>query len=207
MTDEEVRRHSFVKITNPNLLDSVGGPIPGGLYDPAMGPLDDASSCKSCGLRSFYCNGHCGHIDLVSPAYNPLLFNMLNILLNKTCLYCFHFKSRRKLVETCVAQLELISRGDIVGARKLGLKLSEKHREKMGWVLDDIVDEEDSRGSYTSHSTSNKQECWDSSQLTEAMSVMNEFLRRKEKKCSNCNCMSPKIKIPTFGWFHLVCLF
>lgn len=44
MTDEEVRRHSVVKITNPVLLDSVDRPTPGGLYDPAMGPLDDQSS-------------------------------------------------------------------------------------------------------------------------------------------------------------------
>ena len=43
MTDEEVRQHSFMKITNPNLLDSVERPIPGGLYDPALGPLDERS--------------------------------------------------------------------------------------------------------------------------------------------------------------------
>lgn len=43
MTDEEVRSHSVVKITNPNLLDILEKPIPGGLYDPAMGPLDDGS--------------------------------------------------------------------------------------------------------------------------------------------------------------------
>lgn len=41
MTDEEVCKHSVVKVTNPNLLDSVGRPLPGGLYDPAMGPLEE----------------------------------------------------------------------------------------------------------------------------------------------------------------------
>lgn len=44
MLDEEVRRQSVVKITNPDLLDILDKPIPGGLYDPAMGPLDDGSS-------------------------------------------------------------------------------------------------------------------------------------------------------------------
>lgn len=39
-TDDEVRKHSLVKITNPNLLDILNKPLPGGLYDPAMGPLD-----------------------------------------------------------------------------------------------------------------------------------------------------------------------
>lgn len=41
MTDEEVRRHSVVKVTSPNLLDGLGLPVSNGLYDPAMGPLDD----------------------------------------------------------------------------------------------------------------------------------------------------------------------
>jgi len=41
MSDEEVRRQSVVKITNPILLDSIERPVLGGLYDPAMGPLDD----------------------------------------------------------------------------------------------------------------------------------------------------------------------
>ena len=44
LTDEEVRKHSFVKITNPILLDSVDRPVAGGLYDPAMGPLDERTS-------------------------------------------------------------------------------------------------------------------------------------------------------------------
>lgn len=41
MTAKEVRRHSVMKVTNPNLLDLVGCPTPGGLYDPALGPSDE----------------------------------------------------------------------------------------------------------------------------------------------------------------------
>lgn len=44
MTDDEVRKLSVRKITNQNLLNTVGRPEPGGLYDPALGPLDDDSS-------------------------------------------------------------------------------------------------------------------------------------------------------------------
>ncbi|KAG8371904.1 hypothetical protein BUALT_Bualt12G0011400 [Buddleja alternifolia] len=210
MTDEEVRKQSVVKITNPNLVDILEKPIPGGLYDPAMGPLDESSPCKSCGLRSYHCAGHCGHIDLVSPAYNPLLFSMLNNLLNKTCFYCFQFRSSTREVEHYVSQLELISKGDIVGAKKLSFR----DKKKMDLVLlDDMVDGEDSPRSFTSHSsvlTDNenqyehkKQACWDSIQLTEAMSILNEFLKKKEKKCRNCECNNPKITKPTFAWFHL----
>lgn len=41
LTADEVRKHSFVKITNPLLLDGVQRPVPGGLYDPALGSLED----------------------------------------------------------------------------------------------------------------------------------------------------------------------
>lgn len=43
LTDEEVRKHSFLKITEPQLLDQLDRPLPGGLYDPALGPLDETS--------------------------------------------------------------------------------------------------------------------------------------------------------------------
>ncbi|KAL6522438.1 hypothetical protein OROMI_031710 [Orobanche minor] len=201
-TDEEVRRHSVVKVTDPNLLDMLERPIPGGLYDPAMGPLDEISPCKSCGQSAYHCAGHCGHIDLVYPTYNPLLFHKLSNLLNKICLNCFKFRSSRKEVEKCVSQLELIQKGDIVEAKKLSLHQS---------VHD--VESEDSHGSHTSRSTvcsdvethheDNKQACWGSAQLTEAMSVLEEFFKRKGQKCKTCEFFNPKINKPTVGWLHV----
>ncbi|KAI3471655.1 hypothetical protein Pfo_028305 [Paulownia fortunei] len=35
------------------------------------------------------------------------------------------------------------------------------------------------------------------------MSVLNEFLKRKGRKCKNCEFNNPKINKPTFGWFHV----
>lgn len=55
-------------------------------------------SCKSCGQSAFHCPGHCGHIELVLPAYNPLLFNILHSLLERTCINCCHFRMRREEV-------------------------------------------------------------------------------------------------------------
>ncbi|KAL8556183.1 hypothetical protein ACS0TY_003828 [Phlomoides rotata] len=214
MTDEEVRRGSVVKITNSDLIDILDKPIPGGLYDPAMGSLDDRSSCKTCGQRSYHCPGHCGHIDLVLPSYNPLLFNKLYNLLSKTCFYCFHFRSSRVEVESSVAQFKLIEKGDITGAKTLSLRQKLRDQKKTEFGLpDDIIDQEDSQGSHTSHpaflsddenhSEHNKQPSWDSCQLSEAMSVLNVFLKKKEKKCMNCKRVNPVITKPTFGWFHV----
>lgn len=41
MTEEDVRKHSVLAVQNPVLLDNVDRPVPGGLYDPLMGPMDD----------------------------------------------------------------------------------------------------------------------------------------------------------------------
>lgn len=43
MTNAEVRKHSAVKVTAPILLDGMGRPVSGGLYDPAMGSLDETT--------------------------------------------------------------------------------------------------------------------------------------------------------------------
>lgn len=41
MTDKEVRKHSVLRVTNANLLDFLERPMPGGLYDPLLGPLEE----------------------------------------------------------------------------------------------------------------------------------------------------------------------
>lgn len=41
LTYEEDHEHSFVKITSARLLDTLDKPVPGGLNDPATGPLGD----------------------------------------------------------------------------------------------------------------------------------------------------------------------
>ncbi|CAN4118585.1 unnamed protein product [Withania somnifera] len=182
MTDEEVRRHSVVKVTSPNLLDTIGKPVPNGLYDLAMGPLDDRSPCKSCG--HCVCSGQCSHIELVSPVYNPLLFNMLHNLLQRTCFDCFHFRASRAEVEKCVSELELIAKGDVVGAKTMD-----------ALSPDNSTDREESEGSHMSctmddlnmqdHCEYNKRPFWDNFQFNEAMT------------------QNPKINKPSFGRFHI----
>lgn len=43
-TAEEIRKISVKKITKPELLDSKNAPVPDGLYDPALGPINDTDS-------------------------------------------------------------------------------------------------------------------------------------------------------------------
>ncbi|CAI9264186.1 unnamed protein product [Lactuca saligna] len=89
--------------------------MPGGLYDPLLAPMDEQAPCKSCGQQSFQCPGHCGHIDLVSPVYNPLLFDMLFTLIRKTCFLCRHFRAGKEEVNVCTSKLMKIAKGDVSG--------------------------------------------------------------------------------------------
>jgi DNA-directed RNA polymerase I subunit RPA1 len=71
-TPDEVRRVSVCAVTNLEALDRSKMPIKGGLYDPAMGPLDPLSCCATCGLTYNECPGHMGHIELPLPVYASL---------------------------------------------------------------------------------------------------------------------------------------
>ncbi|QCE05239.1 DNA-directed RNA polymerase I subunit RPA1 [Vigna unguiculata] len=188
LTSDDLRRSSLVKITNPILLNPLLHPVPGGLYDPALGPLDDKSLCKSCGQGSKLCPGHFGHIELVSPVYNPLMFNILSSIIQRTCFSCHHFQASRKEVDMRTTQLELIMKGDIIRAKSLDSIIS-----------DDSGDDVESH----CHSAEQLGENWTSLQFSEAMSVLKKFLKRQYKKCQNCGVVNPRISKPTFGWFHM----
>ncbi|KAI4319607.1 hypothetical protein MLD38_033187 [Melastoma candidum] len=201
-TNEKVRKHSVVKITKPDSLDGMGRAVLGGLYDPTMGAMSDNEPCKTCGQRSS-CPGHCGHIDLVSVVYNPLLFNTLYKILRKTCFFCHHFTESRTQVDLITSQLELIAKGDIIGAKKLGFSWLADSSEGEGG---DISCSSESTDYCGDSSVSEKSSAWTSLQLNEEISVLNTFLKskfRKFTKCENCKARNPNIKKPNFGCFNV----
>nr|XP_011458916.1 PREDICTED: DNA-directed RNA polymerase I subunit RPA1-like isoform X1 [Fragaria vesca subsp. vesca] len=192
-TDEEASKQSVVKITKPDLVDELGTPVQGGLYDPAMGPLDDRSHtcCRTCGQNAYNCQGHFGHIDIVLPVYNPLLFNHLYKLLQRTCFNCCCFRTSREQVQKCVSQLELVMRGDVVAAKRLDSDSSNHHSYL----------KEGGEGNDSERDRHSKPERWTSLQFTEAMSILNCSLETQQT-CKNCGHKNPKITKPTFGWFE-----
>lgn len=58
-------------------------------------------SCKTCGQRCNDCPGHCGHIELVSTVFNPLLFDKLYNIIARTCFTCFRFRMDEEEVSPC----------------------------------------------------------------------------------------------------------
>ncbi|WOK96802.1 DNA-directed RNA polymerase I subunit 1-like [Canna indica] len=193
-TSEEIRKISVKKITKSDLLDTKNIPVSDGLYDPALGPINDTDSCKTCGQTSIRCPGHCGHIDLAKVLFNPLLFRSLQNLLQITCFFCHKFKLNEEKVKLYISQLNHIGKGDVVGARSLEARI----------FAETIFPEEENAECVTSNfdMEDDKQMTWTSFQHSEALSVLSKFMKDKRKKCDNCGRKNPTIKSPMFGWLN-----
>lgn len=100
-------------------------------------------------------------------------------------------------VEKCVTQLELILKGDVVGAKELDSESPPSRSSDSG----------DHTGSKYAGAEHLKQQKWTSFEFTEAMSVLKNFMKLRSKGCLSCNARNPKITKPTFGWLHMVYLF
>jgi len=100
-TDSDTRSRSVVEVNSSESYDALGNPLPRGLYDPRMGPMNQpgaGSSCVTCGNVYLNCPGHCGHIELCVPVYNILTFPKLLQLLKSKCLFCHNLRLTQYLV-------------------------------------------------------------------------------------------------------------
>ncbi|KAM3079677.1 hypothetical protein ACMFMG_006090 [Clarireedia jacksonii] len=114
----EIKALSVKRIENPVTFDSLLHPIPGGLYDLALGAWGD-NICTTCNLSSFTCPGHAGHIDLPAPVYHPTFMDQVLRLLRSKCKYCHHLKMSRKEVNRYVCKLRLIQHGLLSAAEEI----------------------------------------------------------------------------------------
>ncbi|KAI3341697.1 hypothetical protein F4824DRAFT_449726 [Ustulina deusta] len=118
LTPAEIRAISVKKIENPTTFDSLLNPIPGGLYDPALGSWGDFT-CTTCNLSQPNCPGHAGHIELPIPVYHPVFMDQILRLLRAQCQYCFRFRTRRADISLVVCKLRLLQFGLIDAASRI----------------------------------------------------------------------------------------
>ncbi|KAF2083270.1 beta and beta-prime subunits of DNA dependent RNA-polymerase [Saccharata proteae CBS 121410] len=118
MSSEEIRALSVKRITNPTTFDTLLNPVPGGLYDAALGAFLD-NPCATCNLQKFNCPGHCGHIELPVPVYHPTFMDQLLRLIRAQCVYCHHLKMSRSDVNRFSCKLRLIQYGLLKEAQEL----------------------------------------------------------------------------------------
>ena len=146
-SDEDIRQISVVHVTSAEQRDALNRPLPGGLYDPKMGPTDHYSSCPTCGLDYSLCPGHLGHLELSLPVYLPALFLTLKDLLRGTCFHCHAFRVDRGKLWPLVDAIALMNAGMLVDAAKLldASGSSEVSGGLAGGEEEDIEDNEERR--------------------------------------------------------------
>lgn len=112
-SDKDVLERSVVEITSPQTFDPNSTALPGGLYDPRMGPTTkkERAPCPTCALSFDDCPGHFGHIALTVPVYHPLLFPDLINLLRCKCLNCHRLKAAPRALSVLSAKFALLSSG------------------------------------------------------------------------------------------------
>nr|CAD7262935.1 unnamed protein product [Timema shepardi] len=118
-TAEEIRKLSVVKVCTPLAFNLVGHPLPGGLYDPALGPFSEYSDpCRTCYKNFFNCPGHMGHIELPLPVVNPMFYRHIYILLKLSCLNCHIMQIPGYMKHLLITQLSLLQAGYLSEAQE-----------------------------------------------------------------------------------------
>ncbi|KAF8864699.1 beta and beta-prime subunits of DNA dependent RNA-polymerase [Acephala macrosclerotiorum] len=204
----EIKALSVKRIENPQTFDTLLHPVPGGLYDQALGAWGD-HYCTTCNLNSIGCPGHVGHIDLPAPVYHPTFMDQLLRLLRAKCAYCHHLKMSRKEVNRYLCKLRLIQHGLLGAAEEIDN--IEVAQTKDNTASDDSEDDEESaidvvirrRNAFVKKSIkAAKTTAWEwkrekNEGVAEARrTVVKAFLKAitSSKICGNCNGISPTFR-------------
>jgi DNA-directed RNA polymerase I subunit RPA1 len=123
-SDDEIRRMSVKRLTNPQTFDSFGHPTPDGVYDKALGPVDYKDVCPTCTLPFAECPGHLGHIELAVPVYNPSLFTLLYKLLRLKCFSCHKLRIASARARVLKIKLMLLDLGRYEEAMSLDARIA-----------------------------------------------------------------------------------
>ncbi|PVU90353.1 hypothetical protein BB561_004906 [Smittium simulii] len=118
---DEVKKISVKQIVNPVMLDILGNPTKGGLYDSSLGPFDMRSLCSTCSLDYRSCPGHFGHIELPTPVANTIIFDYLYRIVAGTCFICHHFKISKLDMLRLKSKLKLLNAGLLLEASQIDL--------------------------------------------------------------------------------------
>lgn len=85
---QTIGKMGVVKIVTPELYDSDGYPVEGGLMDLKLGVIDPVLKCKTCGGKVKECPGHFGTIELGRPVLHIKYIKNIYDFLKCTCSKC-----------------------------------------------------------------------------------------------------------------------
>jgi DNA-directed RNA polymerase subunit A' len=83
-----IKKMAAAKVVTPELYDTEGYPVDGGLMDVRLGVIDPGLRCKTCGGKLKECDGHFGYIELARPVIHVKYFKQILDFLRCTCRGC-----------------------------------------------------------------------------------------------------------------------
>lgn len=216
LSSEDIRALSVKKIQNPTTFDTLLHPVPGGLYDAALGAWSD-NPCSTCHLNTYSCPGHVGHIQLPAPVYHVTFMDQVLRLMRARCVYCGHLKLPRAEVDRFTCKLRLIEYGLVQEVEELeNIHLRSTASKLKGMQVDAMDVDGDSQDSEEEDAETLKQRRNEfviraikkkggsksrvaaASEKIEAVAevkraIIKEFLAAitKPKTCGNCKGVSP----------------
>ncbi|KAL6873364.1 hypothetical protein ACP4OV_013446 [Aristida adscensionis] len=224
--DDEIKRISVKKIIKSDRLDAKNYPVPGGLLDPAMGPINDIDTylfriveCRIGQLvgiffgiyqwkpvyvvhLSMLCKS-CGQQSVRCPGHFG------HIELAKPLFNPLLFTSLKNLLQvTCFYCRKFRLSKEQVDRYVNELELLVRGDVANAKNLDNsgkgaILSEEDDITEATSghkSSVEKDKKTWTSIQLKEVLSVFSMLMKKRQKKCAKCDMKSPAIASPIHGW-------
>ncbi|KAM3537715.1 hypothetical protein ARSEF1564_009361 [Beauveria bassiana] len=219
LSPAEIEAVSVKRIENESTFDSMLNPVPGGLYDPALGSWGD-SPCTTCNLNHLYCPGHPGHIKLPVPVYHTIFVDQVYHLLRSACLYCKGFRLPAKDLHKYMCKLRLLQHGLVHEAHIVGaigeIDISDDLEASVSLELDGSEAEDDTssidnvtrkrekyvqlclRGGRKTRRDIKKGKHEGTGQMRRE--VIKEFLSEviKKRECASCNGISPTYRKDAF---------
>lgn len=184
-----------------------------GLYDTAMGPMNRGERCTTCNSREMHCPGHCGHINLPSPAINPVFFTTLKMLLSASCPDCSHFLCTEKALLTLQSKLLCLNAGRMDIFTQIDVETKEHYgaeKDTEGGTDGNFAYGTRSKTleelrSFLAEKTSDlKMTNKDHNRSTvfhkrEVMNTFIDYFKKKIKKCPRCLAAVPSTKFESAG--------
>ncbi|KAL5691110.1 hypothetical protein EMGR_007251 [Emarellia grisea] len=217
-SDEDIKSISVKRIHNTPTLDSFNNPVPGGLYDPALGAWGD-HVCTTCRQNSWSCTGHPGHIELPVRVYNVTFFDQLYRLLRAQCVYCHRFQMARVQINAYVCKLRLLQYGlvdeveaiEAMGTGQGNKKKSAKDADDSGSEEEDDDDLVARRNAYVkkvireAHAAGRLKGIMSGAKnpmaAEQRRTLVKQFFKDlvSIKKCSSCSGISPSYRRDRFS--------
>ncbi|TMW68505.1 hypothetical protein Poli38472_005973 [Pythium oligandrum] len=201
-SNDEIRNLSVKQITSRVSFDSLNNPVIGGLYDPALGPVDYDVLCPTCHQTQKECPGHLGHIELPVPVYNPVLFSQMLNLLKRKCFTCHKFRTASARSRVLRVKILLLDNGFHDEAAMLSELLEQRNGvedeppartfQRQQAILDEY--ERLALSAVKEQKKNDRLKPLPRVAEVQRNKLCAEFMKGMKNKCENCGAISPGIR-------------